>query len=223
MGLVRARHEPDAWIQRYPEPSRCRHLSSDEYRRLGSAIAEARRQQSLPESALAAIELLIYTGGRPRESLGRKWEWVDLEAKQIRLPKAKADRPGKRDRGRVIWLNEAAVEVLSRIERLPENRHVLVGAQRGEHVKCIRRAWMTLCRAAGIEKATPYTLRHSFVSEGVPAGVPLEVVADLAGHKDVETTDRVYRARRDDVQIAASEALGRHLRELTTGSVSAVE
>ncbi len=70
---------------------------------------------------------------------------------------------------------------------------------------------------ANIENATPYTLRHSFVSEGVPAGVPLEVVADLAGHRDVETTDRVYRARRDDVQSAASEALGRHLRELTAG------
>ena len=78
-------------------------------------------------------------------------------------------------------------------------------------------------RQAAAERRLRTTLRCSFVSEGVPAGVPLEVVADLAGHKDVETTDRVYRARRDDVQIAASEALGRHLRELTTGSVSAVE
>lgn len=47
---------------------------------------------------------------------------------------------------------------------------------------------MTLCETAAIEGATPYTLRHSFVSEGVPGGVPLEVVSDLAGHKDVETT-----------------------------------
>ena len=122
----------------------------------------------------------------------------------------------------MIWLNEAAIEVLGRLERLP-NPHALVGTQPGRYLKSIRRAWNTLCKTASIENATPYTLRHSFVSEGVPAGVPLEVVADLAGHKDVETTDRVYRARRDDVQSAASEALGRHLRELTCGSASAAE
>lgn len=76
-----------------------------------------------------------------------------------------------------------------------------------------------VCQAAGIQGATPYALRHSFVSEGVPAGVPLEVLADLAGHRDVETTDRVYRARRDDVQRAAAEALGKHLQQLTSGTV----
>lgn len=140
---------------------------------------------------------------------------------QIRLPKAKADRPGKRDRGRVIWLNEAAVEVLTRLERLSDNPHVFVGTRPGSQVKCIRRAWTVLCSSAGIANATPYTLRHSFVSEGVPAGVPLEVLSDLAGHKDVETTDRVYRARRDDAQWAASEALGRHLQQLTNGESGA--
>ncbi len=208
---------PTRGIQRYPEPSRRRHLTSDEYRRLGAALARARHEQTLPEPALAAIELLIFTGCRPGEILGLRWEWVYLEAKQIRLPKAKADRPGKRDRGRVIWLNEAAIEVLAGVERGAGNPHVFAGAQPGEPLKCIRRTWIALCQTAKIENAMPYTLRHSFVSEGVPAGVPLEVVADLAGHQDVETTDRVYRARRDDVQSAASEALGRHLRELTAG------
>lgn len=64
-----------------------------------------------------------------------------------------------------------------------------------------------LADAADINGATPYALRHSFASEGVPAGVPLEVLADLAGHRDVETTDRIYRARRDDVQRAGIRGL----------------
>ena len=210
---------PTRGIQRYPEPSRRRHLSSDEFRRLGEAIGKARREQSLPAPALAAIELLIYTGCRPGEVLPLRWEWVDLEAGRIRLPKAKADRPRKRDRGRVIWLNEAAREVLIRLDRLPGNLHMFAGTHPGQPLKCISRAWRALCQAAGIKGATPYALRHSFVSEGVPAGVPLEVLADLAGHRDVETTDRVYRARRDDVQRAAAEALGKHLRKLTSGTI----
>lgn len=42
-------------------------------------------------------------------------------------------------------------------------------------------------------------------------GVPLEGMADLAGHSDVETTDRSYRARIHDVSRANAETMGRHL------------
>ena len=120
----------------------------------------------------------------------------------------------------MIWLNEAASEILTRLHRLPDNPHVFAGTRPGQPLKCISRVWRVLCQAAGIKGATPYAPRHSFVSEGVPAGVPLEVLADLAGHQDVETTDRVYRARRDDVQRAAAEALGKHLQQLTSGTMN---
>ena len=145
-----------------------------------------------------------------------KWEWIDLEPRQIRLPKAKGDRHGKRQRGRVIWLNEPAVAVLERLERRDDRAYVLEGPEPGQPLKNIKRTWKTLCRMAKLENATPYSLRHSFVSGGVPAGVSLELLSDLAGHEDVQITDRVYRSRLDDAQRTAAETMGAHLRELTT-------
>lgn len=58
--------------------------------------------------------------------------------------------------------------------------------------KVVRR----LARAAGIEKAvSPHSLRHSFVTAALDAGVPLRDVQDAAGHADPRTTRRYDRAR----------------------------
>jgi integrase/recombinase XerD len=53
-----------------------------------------------------------------------------------------------------------------------------------------------LARAAGIRKAvSPHSLRHSFVTLALDAGVPLRDVQDSAGHADPKTTRRYDRGR----------------------------
>jgi integrase/recombinase XerD len=53
-----------------------------------------------------------------------------------------------------------------------------------------------LARAAGIHKAvSPHSLRHSFVTLALDAGVPLRDVQDSAGHADPKTTRRYDRGR----------------------------
>jgi integrase len=53
-----------------------------------------------------------------------------------------------------------------------------------------------LARAAGISKSlSPHSLRHSFVTLALEAGVPLHRVQDAAGHADRRTTRRYDRAR----------------------------
>ena len=51
---------------------------------------------------------------------------------------------------------------------------------------------------AGIPAAseiTPHSLRHTFVTEALAAGVPLQDVQDAAGHRDPRTTRRYDRSR----------------------------
>jgi integrase/recombinase XerD len=53
-----------------------------------------------------------------------------------------------------------------------------------------------LARAAGLQKAvSPHSLRHSFVTLALDAGVPLRDVQDSAGHADPKTTRRYDRGR----------------------------
>lgn len=61
--------------------------------------------------------------------------------------------------------------------------------------KTVRR----LARRAGLESAdhiTPHSLRHTFVTEALAAGAPLQDVQDAAGHADPRTTRRYDRTRK---------------------------
>jgi integrase/recombinase XerD len=54
-----------------------------------------------------------------------------------------------------------------------------------------------LARQAGIEKTiSPHSLRHSFITAALDAGVPLRDVQEAASHADPRTTMRYDRARR---------------------------
>lgn len=55
-----------------------------------------------------------------------------------------------------------------------------------------------LARAAALPAAsqvTPHTMRHTFITEALAAGAPLQDVQDAAGHKDPQTTRRYDRSR----------------------------
>lgn len=54
----------------------------------------------------------------------------------------------------------------------------------------------TICRHAKItKKVSPHSLRHSFITNALAAGVPLQIVQDAARHADSRTTQRYNRNR----------------------------
>lgn len=69
----------------------------------------------------------------------------------------------------------------------------------------LRRSLAKRCVVAGIERITPYELRHSAVSPLSDGGVPIEHLADLAGHKDARTTMPVYRHQLSPVVDGGSQ------------------
>lgn len=53
-----------------------------------------------------------------------------------------------------------------------------------------------MTRSAGIAKhVSPRTLRHSFITVALDAGIPLRGVQEAASHADLRTTTRYDRAR----------------------------
>lgn len=74
-----------------------------------------------------------------------------------------------------------------------------------------------LAGKAGIPAAaqiTPHSLRHTFVTESLAAGVPLQDVQDAAGHRDPRTTRRYDRSRHN-LDRHPTYVLATHLRRTT--------
>jgi integrase len=72
------------------------------------------------------------------------------------------------------------------------------------HVVEIKRAWATLCKAAGITGLRIHDLRHSFASQLASSGASLPLIGALLGHANPTTTHR-YAHLFQDPQRAAVE------------------
>jgi integrase len=194
----------------FAEYPRERTLSADELTRLFVAIDEAEAGKIVHPELASVIRLMVRTGARPSELLGARSEWVDYERGAILLPYAKGDRAGRK-KGRAIWLGPKSLEIVRQFAGsgplfpsvCPESEEDRRGYQK------LQRAWLQVCRIAGIKDASPYCTRHTFVSRGARAGVGIEGSSDLVGHATLETTKRIYHHGEDAMHqknIAAMEA-----------------
>jgi integrase len=147
--------------------------------------------------AAALFKLAMFTGRRVGELLNAKWEHVDLDKSIMTLPQTKA---GERQ---FIYLNDLAAEVLRTLPHLEGNSYVIVGSVTGKPLNYYRRAWDRILKRAGLAPFPPHGLRHNYASTLVAAGVPLETVGHLLGHKNSITTRKYAHHRPDNLHRAA--------------------
>ncbi len=111
---------PRRRIKKYPEEKRERFLRHAELAALGEALARAEEEGIEDPYAIAAIQLLIFTGCRLSEIMTLRWEHVDMHGRGLCLPDSKTG-------ARVVHLGAPALEVLASLERQPENPWVICG------------------------------------------------------------------------------------------------
>ena len=88
-GLRKDGANPCRFVEKCKEHKRERFLTEDEFRRLGQVLSEVEAEGSETLSAVTAIRLLMLTGCRLSEIQTLRWENVDLEAGEPRLPDSK--------------------------------------------------------------------------------------------------------------------------------------
>jgi integrase len=174
---------PCRHIQKFSEESRERFLSEEELTHLFSVLVNAEKTQAASKNAIAAIRLLIHTGCRLDEIRTLKWEYVDLGNGQLNLPDSKTG-------AKVVHLSEAAVQVLSRLIRVKNNPHVIVGKKEGASLVNLDKPWRKLKGLAGLDDVRIHDLRHTFASIAASKGYGLHVIGGLLGHKSTATTSR---------------------------------
>ena len=202
-GLIPETSNPCGLVVKNRERKRERFLTPDEFQRLGRALREATGRRRVSPYSVAAIRLLILTGCRKREILHLRWEQVDLEAAELRLPETKTGP-------RTVSLSPRAVRVLESIARLPDSPWVIPGMVEGRPMRNIDEAWGVVCELAGIEDARIHDCRHSFASRALALGENLPMIGRLLGHSEEQTTERYAHLDRDWVRegaIRISESL----------------
>jgi integrase len=190
---------PVRGVALYKTARRERFLSGEELQRLGQAMDTAEAQWKAWQSrlsrdpkaakagenpfALAAIRLLVLTGARKSEILGLRWNWVDFERGQIRLPDSKTG-------AKTIPLGTPALKVLQSALRIEGNPFVFPGDKQGAHLVGLPRVWSRIKLTAHLPDVRLHDLRHSFASVAVAGGDSLYLVGKVLGHAQSRTTER---------------------------------
>lgn len=171
--------------QRPEENARIRWLTVEEEARLRSAI-ERHAPAELP-----AFLLSLHTGMRRSEQYGLTWDCVDMERRQLTIPRSKHGGI------RYVPLNDAAMAALKALNgRSDGTGPVMVAAASGHgyaqgHALKTPREWFSAaCDRAQIADYTWHCNRHTFASRLVMAGVGLAEVKELMGHKTFVMTLR---------------------------------
>lgn len=158
-GLFPSESNPCRGIDRYKENKRERFLSAAELSRLGEALREAEQDNEMSPYSVAAIRLLLLTGARRSEILTLKWDYVDLDNRQLRLPRSKTGPKS-------IYLTTAVAHTLQSLPRVHGNPFVIVGERPGAHLINLQKPWRRIRDRAGFHDARLHDLRHSYASVG---------------------------------------------------------
>jgi integrase/recombinase XerD len=140
----------------------------------------------------ALILLLLRTGMRIGEVLGLTMNDIDVTEKKVRLMEGE-----KNEKGRVVYLSHDALFALKRwcATRKKEETYLFYGQHGRLCYSAARSCFVTYLRKARLDQKgyTVHTLRHTFASELLNAGMRLEVLQQLLGHEDIEITRRYAR------------------------------
>ena len=160
-----------------------RAIAPGDVRKLLGAIEETRDR--------ALILVLLRTGMRIGELLRLKMRDLDIRERKIHIYEGE-----KNYLGRVVYLSDDAVMALRLwLKQRDKTREYLFY---GKSNLCYSAAWNIFdryLRAAELQNKgyTMHSLRHTFASELLNAGMRLECLQLLLGHRDIEMTRRYAR------------------------------
>ncbi|GLX94835.1 tyrosine-type recombinase/integrase [Herbidospora sp. NBRC 101105] len=193
---------------------------------LDQAVSILRAAENTNLYAYLVASLLL--GARTEELRALTWSHVDLDAEPPSIMVWRSVRVGgdtkTQKSRRTLALPRLCVDAL----RLHKDRQAVAKEKAGGHWQendlvfasrhgteldagNVRRAFRVVLKRTDLnpEEWTPRELRHSFVSLMSDAGVAVEDIARLVGHKGTVVTEKVYRKQLRPVLLEGAEAMDR--------------
>lgn len=176
--------KPDAW-------ARLRKFrSADSARLRWLTVAEAQRlQNAAPEDLRALVAAGLNTGCRAGELLALNAGDYDPRSQTLLIADSKSGRPR-----RVPLTDDGAAHFKRLTAGKVEDEPLFLRADGSSWYRvALVRAMRATCAAAKVRPAvTFHTLRHTYASHLVQAGVPLIFVAEALGHSDARMVTKHY-------------------------------
>ena len=194
---LRAGGNPCKFVRKYREKNRERFLTDEEFRRLGEVLSEMEAEKTLPVFAAAAFRLLMLTGCRRNEIVTLRWEHVDIEGGELRLPDTKTG-------ARMVPLSPPAARVLAELPRIEGNPWVIPGFKPNRHLADLNHYWERVRERANLQDVRIHDIRHSFASRALALGESLTMIGKLLGHNKIETTSRYAHLARDSIKASSA-------------------
>jgi integrase len=185
---------PCRHVPKYREFKRERYLRQTELRRLGQVLTNCLNAGTETPHVVAAFRLLILTGCRLGEIQTLKWEYITPDGMEL---------PDTKTGARRIPLPQAARDVLAQISHLPGNPYVIVGKVPGRHITDLQHPWRRIRELADMIDVRVHDLRHTYASNAVSSGMPIQMVGRLLGHTQLQTTMRYAHLADEPVREAA--------------------
>ena len=188
---------PCRGVSRFKVEKHERFLTREELYRLGQAPRAAPTERLASRHAAAAIRLLVLTGCRRNEILGLRWDDLNFDTGEMRLPDSKTG-------ARMVPLTSAVAKVLKGLPRTPDNPCVFPGKKKGTRLVNINDSWKRVRTRASLDGVRLHDLRHTFASRALALGESLPMIGDLIGHRKVNTTARYVHLAQESIKASAA-------------------
>ena len=227
-GFVSANYVEHVRLQKVSIPD-MRVLSVDEQQRLITALENHQDKYSI------GFILLLSTGIRVGELCALKWSNIDFLRKKIkirytlqRLPNLNPDdkrktiiviNSPKSERSiRDVFINDLILDKLNAHrdyikdkygkECVTENQFILTRKlNKPVEPRTVQDAFKRLLKRANVEDANLHSLRHTFATRAIEAGIDYKTLSLILGHADISTTMNRYAHVMDDTKRAAMEII----------------
>lgn len=163
---------------------------------------------------------LIGTGMRFGEAAALTWDDVDLNTGAINIWKTTTRGFGgtivrsspKTESGvRVIYIGDNILDWLKKYHSKATDRYVFPSSRGGVLSQSTAiRWWGEICDELDIPKQGMHSLRHSWATRALEAGIDVKTVSNMLGHKSVITTMNTYQDVFASQKIKAACTLNAH-------------
>ncbi len=186
---------PCIGIRRFPEQSRDRFLNGEELFRFFSAL-EKESNVTARDSFLIAL----LTGARKENVLSMRWGDIDFPNAIWRIGRT------KNGTAQTIPLVGPALEILQDRRKSTLSFFVFSGPGKKGHIVSPFKAWVRICKEAGLKGIRIHDLRRTMGSWQAKTGASLPIIGKSLNHKSASTTSIYARLDLDPVRGAMETA-----------------